>query len=163
MQSWGQFLGKKMEPITFTKVNLPFGWLSNMSRYPITFEGKTWLTAEALFQAMRYKHKNIRNAIMQAKSPMAAKMISKSYSDKRILEPQGQQDLQNMEMIIRLKLEQHPELRSELKNTGNRPIIEDCTNRPYGSGMFWGAAFQNGQWNGQNMLGKLWMKLRAEM
>lgn len=153
----------KTKPIAFTKVSLPFGWMGNMSPYPIVYEGKTWPTAEALFQALRYKSPKIRNLIMQTRSPMGAKMISKSYANKRIVAPQSQTDTENMEMILKLKLEQHPLLKQELKKTGNKTIIEDSTNRPFGSGLFWGAALQNGKWVGQNVLGNLWMKLRSEL
>ena len=41
--------------------------------------------------------------------------------------------------------------------------MEDCSNRRRGSGMFWGMAVVDGQWEGENWLGKLWMELRAEL
>ena len=40
-------------PITFTEVDLPFGWLGNMVRFPVKYGGKWWKTTEALFQALR--------------------------------------------------------------------------------------------------------------
>lgn len=43
-----------MNVITFTKVALPYGWLGNMSPHPIVVAGKTWKTAESLFQALRF-------------------------------------------------------------------------------------------------------------
>lgn len=64
-----------------------------------------------------------------------------------------------MEMVLRLKVEQHRELKQKLLDTGEETIIEDCSNRPGGSGKFWGAAKKDGEWVGENMLGKLWMKL----
>ena len=30
-------------------------------------------------------------------------------------------------------------------------------------GAFWGAALKDGQWVGENTLGKMWMKLREEL
>jgi predicted ATP-grasp superfamily ATP-dependent carboligase len=47
-------------PITFTKTSLPFGWLGNMAPYPIEYLEKTWRTAEALFQALRFVHEDGR-------------------------------------------------------------------------------------------------------
>lgn len=165
MLSWADFMNAKSQNkiIAFTKVSLPYGWMGNMAPYTVSYNNKVWPTSEALFQALRYKHAGIQKEILQQSSPMAAKMKSKSYADKRVVEPQSQQDLENMEMVLRLKLDQHPELKTELKNTGNKTIIEDSSNRASGSGLFWGAAFQNGQWTGQNILGKLWMKLRTEL
>ena len=43
-----------MTVIAFTSVNLPFGWLGNMSPYPLQHEGHPFLTAEALFQSLRF-------------------------------------------------------------------------------------------------------------
>ena len=65
--------------------------------------------------------------------------------------------------------------------TGLQTIIEDVTSRPNESGLFWGAAQvdddvaiamerinmtvvrEDGKnWYGQNVLGKIWMKIRAQ-
>jgi hypothetical protein len=78
--------------------------------------------------------------------------------------PLGEQDLRNMKVILRLKLDQHPTLQAKLQATGSRPIIEDCTRRARGSGMFWGAARQeDGTWVGENWLGRLWMQERYSL
>lgn len=65
--------------ITFKKVNEPYGWLSNMSSYKIEFNGKTWGSSEALFQALRFTDTNIQERIRSAKSPMTAKMMAKPF------------------------------------------------------------------------------------
>jgi predicted NAD-dependent protein-ADP-ribosyltransferase YbiA (DUF1768 family) len=44
-----------MDVINFTKNNLPYGWLGNMSQYPIDFGGVIWKTTEALFQGLRFR------------------------------------------------------------------------------------------------------------
>jgi len=64
---------------------------------------------------------------------------------------------------LRLKIEQHPELRETLIESGDAFIVEDCTKRQRGSGLFWGAALIDGSWVGQNWLGKLWMELRQNL
>lgn len=70
-----------------------------------------------------------------------------------------------MRLVLRLKLEQHPELKAMLLNTGDAQIIEDCSARPTESGLFWGAQHMPEgwypRWLGHNQLGKLWMALRA--
>ncbi len=63
------------------------------------------------------------------------------------------EDVDNMRLCLRLKVKQNPELREQLLETGDEPIIEDCTKRPNGSGKFWGMAFKNGKWVGENTLG----------
>lgn len=150
--------------ITFTKVKLPFGWMSNMSPHPIhNYLDKFWRTSEALFQALRFAEADpIRDLIRQEGSPMSAKMIAKKFKDKMVIEPQSQADLDNMHLVLQLKLNRHSTLLGELRATGDAQIIEDVTKRPHGSGLFWGAALQDdGTWLGENHLGKLWMEIRG--
>lgn len=148
-------------PITFTKVALPYGWLGNMAPFPVKHDGKWWTTTEHLFQALRFDDLAVREEIRSVKSPMSAKMRAKKHKAKWVIVPRSEQDLANMELILRLKVEQHPDLKQQLIATGNEVIIEDCTKRP--SGKFWGSVLKDGQWVGENTLGKLWMKLRDEL
>lgn len=59
-----------------------------------------------------------------------------------------------MEQIIRAKAEQHEYVMRKLLETGDREIIEDSWRDD-----FWGWGENK---DGQNQLGKLWMKLREE-
>jgi len=150
--------------IAFTKVKEPYGWLGNMSPYPVTYEGKEYRTSEALFQALRFKDSEIMEVIRQEKSPMSAKMVAKKYRDKMFLVPMSGADVEVMRIVLKLKVEQHPELKEELLATGgDEEIIEDCTKRDRGSSRFWGAVLVDGEWQGENMLGRLWMWLRDEL
>jgi ribA/ribD-fused uncharacterized protein len=160
--------------IRFTKVKLPYGWLGNMAPFAIDYDGKYWRTVEALFQALRFNDEEIREAIRKEPSPMGAKFKVKSIVKeltaagqlhKRSVEPLSKQDVDNMEMCIRLKLEQHPSLRKELLNTVGKTIYEDTTARGRkGTNLFWGAIKKDdGTWEGQNVLGNLWMKVRDEI
>jgi ribA/ribD-fused uncharacterized protein len=153
-----------LEPIiAFTKVALPFGWLGNMAPYPVTYRGKAWRTTEALFQALRFEDESIRESIRQEKSPMAVKFIAQRHKSKMIVEPRSPADLDNMRLVLRLKLQAHPALRRQLLATGAARLVEDCSRRPHGSGLFWGAALREGRWVGENWLGRLWEELRASL
>lgn len=149
--------------ISFTKVDLPYGWLGNMAPYPVAYEDLTYRTTEALFQALRFEDPAIREQIRAEKSPMAAKMRAKKHAAARVVAPLGPQDIDNMRLVLALKLRFHPSLRRQLLETGEAEIVEDCSKRPRGSGLFWGAARIDGAWKGENMLGQLWMALRSEM
>lgn len=152
--------------IAFTKVALPFGWLGNMAPYPIMYNGKEWKTTEALFQALRFENEEVRELIRAEKSPMGAKMRTKALAKihTRAIEPMSEKDVELMEMCLRLKLAQHREVARKLRCTRDQIIIEDCTSRgKRGTNLFWGAVNENGAWIGENMVGKLWMKLRSEM
>lgn len=147
--------------IGFTKVALPYGWLGNMSPFPIEYEGVVWRTTEALFQALRFSDPTIKEEIRLQKSPMAAKMIAKKNRELFIVSPMSDEDLSNMRMCINLKLDQHPSLKEELTSTGNSLIFEDVTSRgSRGSNLFWGAMVNDGKLVGSNELGKIWMSIR---
>ena len=152
-----------MNTIIIGRVKDPGGCWGNMAPFPVTHEGVTWRTTEALFQAMRFEDEIIREAIRNEKSPMGAKMKAKSHVDSMTVVQLSEQDLDNMRLVLRLKIEQHPELKQQLIESEDAFIVENCTNRPHGSGLFWGSAFKDGQWTGQNWLGKLWMELRNEI
>lgn len=148
--------------ILIRKVNEPFGYLGNMSPHPLFYEGYEYSTAEALFQCLRFDDYEIQTEIWGQTSPMAAKMKAKKHKSLMVVVPQSEKDVANMEWTLRLKLEQHPKVLKGLIETGDRPIIEDCSARPSKSGLFWGAKLQDGEWVGTNRLGNLWMSLRDE-
>ena len=146
--------------IGFTKVALEYGWLGNMAPFPITYDGKLWRTSEALFQALRFDDNLIREAIRAEKSPMGAKFKAKSYKESLMVMPTSSDDLINMRLCIKLKLESHPTLLTELKNTGSAIIFEDVSSRVRGNNLFWGAMLIDNNLTGENHLGKIWMELR---
>jgi predicted NAD-dependent protein-ADP-ribosyltransferase YbiA (DUF1768 family) len=154
-------------PITFTKVKLPYGWLGNMAPFPVKYEGKERRTTECLFQALRFDDETIREELRSNKSPMGCKWSAKRFAKEkpahRVVEPLSEHDLANMETVLRLKLNQHPELKQKLLDTGDETIIEDATSQKSKSRKFWGAVLEDGEWVGENMMGKLWMKLREEL
>lgn len=151
-----------METIAFTKVRLPGGWMGNMSPHAVTADGREWRTCEALFQALRFPEGDVRTSIWRAKSPMQAKIIAKGNLDKMVVRRYSQRDVRNMLQVLRLKIEQHPDLGTLLDQTGNALLVEDVTSRMGGSGLFWGAAKFEWGWEGRNWLGGLWMELRDE-
>lgn len=151
--------------ISFTKVRLPHGWLGNMAPFPVEWGGLTWRTTEALFQARRFAEGDpVRELIRAEASPMGAKMVAKGHADRMVVAQQSAADLALMADVLRLKVADHPQLAEWLLATGDEEIVEDCTSRPRGSGLFWGAARQaDGTWRGENWLGRLWVALRAEL
>jgi len=150
-------------PILIGKVRETHGWLGNMSPHSIEVGERLFLTSEALFQCLRFDDAEIIEEIAAQSSPMAAKMKAKKHKAEMIVEPMNDEDVDNMRLCLSLKLKQNPELLDELLATGDEPIIEDCTKRPNRSGLFWGMALKNGEWVGENTLGKLWMELRNKV
>jgi len=122
--------------IIIRKVKEEFGFLSNMSPHPVVHQGKEWRTTEALFQSLRFDDLEIIEAIRAERSPMGAKMKAKAHKEQMTLPNLGEQDLNNMRMCLRLKVQQHPEILKDLLDTGDEIIVEDCTKRQHGTGLF---------------------------
>ena len=154
-----------MSTIPIRGVKEPFGWMGNMSPHPVKYGKREFKTSEHLFQWGRFEgHPQIQEEIFQQKSPMGAKMKAKKH--RRLLTEKGEwkwdekKDTEWMETCLLLKLESNPALIEELMATGETFIVEDCSKRKGGSGMFWGAALKDGEWVGENVLGSLWMEIR---
>jgi ribA/ribD-fused uncharacterized protein len=149
--------------IWFKGVNEPNGWMGNMAPYPIKFEGKVWLTSEALFQSMRYDIESIKEIIRVEKSPMGAKMKSKKYKDQMVVVPMSDLDVENMRKCVKMKFDAHPQLKKALIATGMSPIFEDIGIRKGERHKFWGAKkLSESEGEGNNMMGKILMDLREE-
>ena len=156
-----------MKQILITKVKDTYGVFSLMSPHSVTYNGQELRTAEALFQFERFeKFPEVQAEIIAQKSPMGAKMKARLHREKLgrgINWDEAPEDIPLMKKCMLLKLEQHPEIREKLIATGNAEIIEDCTTHDRESARFWGKVYKGGKWIGENMLGKLWMEIRAEL
>jgi predicted NAD-dependent protein-ADP-ribosyltransferase YbiA (DUF1768 family) len=150
-----------MAVISFTGVDQPYGWLGNMAPFRIDYMGQRWLTSEALFQALRYDDLKVKEIIRAEKSPLSAKMKSKTNKGLMVVEPCSPEDLDNMRLCIRLKFEQNPIIKEKLKKTFPHEIVEDVSKRNGARHEFWGARNNGGTWTGQNHMGKLLMELRG--
>jgi len=163
--------------ITFTTINDEFGWLSNKSNHTITFQDITFPRADHWFICSRFNFdKEIVNEICKTLDPLEAKQLFKQIIRKnpellkvRLL---SKEDVKNMEILLQMKIEQHPWMKWHLMCTGNQMIYEDVTKKANvnDSSLFWGAAYicENQDyvdcfWTGENMLGKLWMNLRQSL
>lgn len=174
--------GRTMDQVketVFNETHATFGWLSNMSAHPVRCEGKAYKTAEHLFQCLRFEGKpdvvfdnpdesksfitpaQVQREILEQPSPLMAKGVAKKY--RKYFITTKEEDIQIMRKVVRLKLIQNPMfVRNLIYTEGD--IIEDSSNRRKGSGLFWGAAkMPDGEWVGDNNLGKIWMELRAEL
>jgi ribA/ribD-fused uncharacterized protein len=134
--------------------------LSNFSAFRLRWQGLDFDTSEHAYQwekfANRYRHLvllGIQQEILQARSAHAAFKIAERYRPLR-RQDWDQVKVDIMRDILRAKLDQHAYVRGKLLETGERELIEDSWRDS-----FWGWGPDR---TGQNMLGKLWMELRAE-
>ena len=151
--------------IGFTKVGLPYGWMGNMSAFPIKYVGKIWKTSEALFQALRFEDEQIKEELRMQESPMGAKMKAKKNKLKMAIHPRSEKDIENMRMVLALKFEQHPNLANDLIKTKDALLYENIeSRRNTESNLFWGARLTtDNNLIGQNKLGILLMELREKL
>lgn len=154
-----------MAEILIRGVNEAYGWLGNMSPHPVRCEGRLFKTSEHLFQWKRYDgYPEIQKELLAQQSPMGLKMKAKKH--RKILVDEGrwvhteESDILLMKDVLETKISQHRDLARKLRLSHPHVIIEDCGKRRHGSGPFWGAYFENGVWNGRNVLGTLWMDIR---
>lgn len=150
-------------PVIIHRVRDPFGWMGNMSPFPVVHEGVRYRSTEHLFQCLRVEDPEVQKAIREESNPLKAKMIARKHADKRTVVCLSEDDLDLMRLCLKLKLDQHPAFQDRLQETEGQHIIENCTSRPRGTGLFWGAALEDGVWSGMNWLGELWMEARQEL
>lgn len=127
---------------------------SNFSSFMVRWRDVDWQTSEHAYQAAKFTDPAIIEEIRNARSAYDAMRIAHAHSDKERSD-WNDNKVPVMEEIVRAKLEQHPYIQRKLLGTGDVEIVE---NSPVDS--FWG---RGADWQGENHLGKIWMKLRAEL
>jgi ribA/ribD-fused uncharacterized protein len=126
----------------------------NFSPHAVEYDGKVYPTSEHAYHATKFSDPKIKEIIRNARSPLQAKELA-NVTFKSSRDPEWEsRKVDVMEAVLRAKLTQHTEVAEALKQTGNEEMIEDSP-----VDYFWGIGAEG---TGQNMLGKLWMKLRDE-
>lgn len=140
---------------------------SNMSQHPIDIDGEKFPSVEHYFQAMKareFKDDEMYNKIVTAKTAKAVKAMGKKVKNfvKEIWDSKRDEV---MEKAVHAKFTQHPELRKQLLDTGDKPIGEaDPRNLYWGIGTSVESEKSKypSKWRGQNRMGRLLMKIREE-
>jgi ribA/ribD-fused uncharacterized protein len=139
------------EPINFLETRLTD--LSPFSAHEIELEGVVYKTAEHAYQALRVVPQ-ARSVIESARSPMDAWREGQKCKERGEVLVDYDKDVL-MEKIFRAKLAQHQDIREVLQATGGRELL-----KVYDTDYYWGTGTDG---TGENRMGKLWMKLRAEL
>jgi ribA/ribD-fused uncharacterized protein len=139
-------------PITFYTPQ--FYVFNNFSAHAIDFRGKLYPTCEHAYQATKCTDPQGHDAIRNARSPLQAKRLANDTFRAARDPDWSNKKVAVVEEILRAKLAQHPEAQEALRQSGDKEIVEDSP-----TDYFWGTGADG---SGQNILGKLWMKLRDE-
>jgi ribA/ribD-fused uncharacterized protein len=139
------------EPINFVETR--WTYLSPFSAHEVLVRGVVYKTTEHAYQALRMK--DMAHAdIAASTSPLEAWRRAQKAKE------QGQLDdsvdkFALMEEIFRAKLAQHTDVCNVLLETGDAELL-----KVYDTDYYWGTGADG---SGENQMGKLWMKLRAEL
>ena len=130
--------------------------LDNFSSFKVEWNGYLYASLEEAYQAARFMGVNeeLVEKIKSSHSADEAQRIAYSNKDKQ-REDWDEIKVSVMEELLRLKIEQNPYVKKKLLQTKDYMIVEDS---PKDS--FWGWGENR---DGENNLGKLWMKLRNEI
>ena len=128
--------------------------LDNFSAFGLTMDNKYFKTGEHAFQYLKFidTNKEVANMILESKSPNEARELAHKYKKERV---SNWSDIKYeiMEKVFRLKYEQNKEVQEALKLTKNYTIMEYCIDEDTD----WGV---DHNLQGDNNLGKIWMKIR---
>lgn len=138
--------------------------LSNFSAFTLRWKGYKFDTSEAAYHWEKFpalpadvlvgRESPTANAIRVAASAHAAFKIAENNALLRRSDWDAVK-VDIMREILRAKAEQHEYVRRKLLATGARELVENSWRDA-----FWGWGPNR---DGQNMLGKLWMEIRAEL
>ena len=136
--------------------NREFFCLDNFSSFGFVYNDTYYQTVEHAYQSLRFHNvaPDIENEIIGCYSAYDAQRIAHEHIDRQSVS-WDEDKVAIMEGLLRAKLSQHPYVKKKLLETADYLICEDS---PKDS--FWGIGKDR---NGQNHLGKLWMKLREEI
>ena len=128
--------------------------LDNFSSFKVEYNGYLYSTAEEAFQANLFieDYPEIADEIKKSHSAHEAQKIR--FKNEEKIKLSSNEILELMEKILRCKVEQNPYVMKKLLETKDYRIVEDSPKDDY-----WGWGKNR---EGENHLGKLWMKLREE-
>ncbi len=128
---------------------------SNFSAFRLNWSDICFDTSEHAYHWEKFpERQDIRNEITSAMSAHEAFKVAEQFKAHR--RPDWDDvKVDIMRGIIRAKTEQHEYVRRKLLASGDRELVEDSWRDP-----FWGWGPKR---DGLNMLGKIWMEVRAEL
>ncbi len=139
------------EPINFVETR--WTYLSPFSAHEVVIDDVVYKTAEHAYQALRMKPE-AQAEIMDSPSPFEAWRRAQAAKENNQID-ESVDKFELMEKIFCAKLEQHNDVREILESTGTQELL-----KVYDTDYYWGTGADG---SGENQMGKLWMKLRAEL
>ena len=135
-------------------------YFSPYTAHALKINGVVFPTIEHAYQCQRYTDPKIIEEIRSAHSPVLAWEISSKYKHVQIPQFKSEEyKLKIMKMLMKLKAEQHQDVKQALIDSGDLKIIKHIVTYPPGDG-FWDDG-EDG--TGLNHMGRMWMEIREEL
>ena len=132
-----------------------YAFLSNFYSFPVEYEGETYPTSEHAFQAAKTLDPVEQRVIRNSFNAREAKKFGRSCTIRPDWDDIKEQVMYD---ILKDKFAPH-KLGFKLLETYPDPLIEGNT----WNDRIWGCVLVNGEWVGQNLLGKTLMRIRKEL
>jgi len=129
-----------------------YRWLSNFYQSKVKYNGKTYATVEHAYQAAKTTDLKVRKAIRETGNPAKAKQMGRKA---KLRSGWEQMKIGIMEDLVRQKFTNDSRLKGLLIATGDAELVEGN----HWGDTFWGVTEKGGQ----NHLGKILMRVRAEL
>lgn len=142
------------EIIKFYRTDRDYGFLSNLYKKPIVFDGREFPTGEHAYQFGKFSDEIIREWAMKAPKPHLLSILAHGLFSWDIVKNWSKIKVDRMYHVLKVKFSDI-ELRQKLLDTENSILLENSK-----TDSFWGIG-KTGK--GKNMLGKLLMKVREEI
>lgn len=139
------------DEIKFYSDSKEYGWLSNFYPSEQKIDGVSYPTNEHYYQSQKIKDISLRLWIIKSPKPSYIFRLTRLLKTYEVVHNWDNIKVSVMLKGLRAKFYQNSLLKKKLLNTGNKILHEDSK-----SDFFWGM-------KGQDMLGKLLMKVRSEL
>ena len=133
-------------------------YFGSYSAHAITLDNITYPTIEHAYQCSKYEYKDVVDEILNARSPLLAWQVSQKHKPAQKKEF-NELKLNIMEKLLRLKVEQHEDVRQALIDSNNLEIIKHIVTGPPADG-YWDDGIDG---NGLNQIGRASCRERVLM
>lgn len=152
-------------PLYFTQeLTSPYASFLNHSPHRVMYQNRTWPSATHLYEALKYfpQRPDLADALHAVERVEDVYPLSASFPQGAVRPDWSENEnfIREMEKVIELKMQQHPDLRSLLLGTGARELVYVDPQDP-----FWGSGpeAEGGRFQGRNELGKVLGRVRARL
>ena len=140
--------------VNFYRATGEYGFLSNLYKKSLVFEGISFPTPEHAYQYGKFRDEDTRKWAMESPKPHLLSILAQSLFSWDIVNNWSKIKVNRMYNILKVKFSDS-ELKNKLLDTENSILIENSK-----TDAFWGIGQKC---KGKNMLGKMLMKVREEI